>query len=292
MQQRRHSLIHFTGRRLVIAGIPLVLGLALIIIGTADVLQGQGGRRFPLSHLNGKLFDKDGKPMLYGGENDTWHFDLSVFRLNPKQLCHGLGREGFHALIEPKFESVRLANSWMEDTDRVLTLSIDGESRIYSVDLLIRHEVVNDVVAGKPVFAAYCILADLGAVYDRVIQGREFTFALSGYTYFDKKIWDGLNSFVMWDRETESLWLPAMGTAVSGLMVDTPLQVLDTAIWAQTTWAAAKAQYPDAQVLRPGQRMQPPINWRRYTAEDLASDPAEDRAQPDVAPHWGGNPLP
>ena len=51
--------------------------------------------------------------------------------------------------------------------------------------LLRRHEVVNDEVGGTPVFAAYCILADLGAVYDRPQGDHTFTFAVSGYTYAD-----------------------------------------------------------------------------------------------------------
>ena len=63
---------------------------------------------------------------------------------------------------------------------------------------------------------SYCVLADLGAVYSRNYNSKELTFALSGYTYYDKNIWNGLDGFVLWDRETESLWWPLVGKAVSG----------------------------------------------------------------------------
>ena len=64
--------------------------------------------------------------------------------------------------------------------------------------------MVNDVVGGKPIMAAYCELADLGAIYDRVLDDKVYTFALSGYTYFDPEVWDGMDGFVLWDREPKA----------------------------------------------------------------------------------------
>ena len=49
------------------------------------------------------------------------------------------------------FNSLDDANEVYRDTELVLGIEIDGDARAYSVPLLSRHEIVNDVVGGKPV---------------------------------------------------------------------------------------------------------------------------------------------
>ena len=203
----------------------------------------------------------DGTRLLHGGEDAAMHFDISTFRLDPANLNYGIGREAFPALIEPKFISAAEASEWLGPDDRVLAVRIENEVRVYPVELLIRHEVVNDVVAGVPIFAAYCILADLGAVYDRRLGDHTLTFALSGYTYADPDVWDGRDAFVLWDRETESLWWPPIGKAVSGALVDQRLKLLDETQWSPTTWGDIVEKHPHAMVLQRGQDFERPANW-------------------------------
>jgi len=157
-------------------------------------------------HSELKVFEQDGRTMLYGGQKDHEHFDITTTHLKTENLHYGLGREAFPALIEPEFDTVKLANNWLKPQSRVLTVKVAEEVKVYPVDLLVEHEVVNDVVVGKPIFAAYCILADLGAVYDRRLGDKTLTFGVSGYTYADVNVWDGMDAFVLWDRDTESLW--------------------------------------------------------------------------------------
>ena len=236
--------------------------------------------------MNGKFFTEDGRKYLYGGERPEQHFDVTNCELNVRQFHYGLGREAFPALIEPEFISVQeAAPSWRAD-DRFLLAKIGDETKAYSIRDLTRHEVVNDVIDGKPVFAAYCILADLGAMYDRVISGREYTFALSGYTYYDPEVWNGMDGFVMWDRETESLWWPLIGKAVSGVMKGTEMIVLDEELWKQTTWEDIMHNHPGAQVLKSGQDFDRPRTWRRYSDAPGNLSGSADRA---IAPRWGEN---
>ena len=235
----------------------------------------------------------DGSRMLYGGEDPQSYFDITTFRLNPDRLNYGIGREAFPALIEPRFVPAMQANTWLDPDARVLAVRIDDQVRVYPIDLLIRHEVVNDVVAGVPIFAAYCILADLGAVYDRRLSDHTLTFALSGYTYADPDVWDGMDAFVLWDRETESLWWPPIGKAVSGPLVDQSLNLLDQEHWSQTIWGEVVAKYPQAQVLQRGQDFERPTSWPRLE-EPLVADAnteTEPPEQPAVAPRWGENAL-
>lgn len=230
----------------------------------------------------------DGARLLNGGQDESMHFDITTFRLNPANLKYGIGREAFPALIDPKFVSTAEARAWLGPDDRVLAVRIKDEVRVYPVELLIRHEVVNDVVAGVPIFAAYCILADLGAVYDRRMGDHTLTFALSGYTYSDPDVWDGMNAFVLWDRETESLWWPPIGKAVSGALVDQPLELLDEAQWSQTTWGQIVAKHPQAMVLQRGQDFERPESWPGLD-EPLQPSVAGSVEEPAIAPRWGDN---
>ena len=133
---------------------------------------------------------------------------------------------------------------------------------------LTRHEVVNDVIGGEEVFAAYCILADLGAIYKRTYGEETLTFAVSGYTYFDPGIWEGLDGFVLWDRETESLWWPLIDKAVSGSLKGVKLRKLEEAFWEDTDWQTIKEKYPSAMVMVPNQDFERPPHWNRL--EDVS----------------------
>ena len=175
-------------------------------------------KRRPYALAAGKFFTVDQTRYLYGGVDSSSHFNISNCDLKEEQFHYGIGREKFPALIEPEFISVEKAETFFADTTRFLLLQMDSVKKVYSIPDLTHHEVVNDNVNGVPIMAAYCVLADLGAIYDRTIDGKPYTFALSGYTYYDDNVWGGLDGFVMWDRETESLWWPLIGEGVSGKM--------------------------------------------------------------------------
>jgi len=240
----------------------------------------------PVAVKNDKIFMQDGRKMLWGGEDSTWHFDISNSVLVDSQYHYGIGREHFDALIEPEFITLEKADEKYNDEDRFLLLEINGEARAYGIDLLTHHEVVNDNVDGKPVMAAYCILADLGAIYDRRINGRVHTFALTGYTYYDPDVWDGMDGFLLWDRETESIWWPLIGKAVSGPLLNTPMKVWNEDNWKQTTWGKIKQEYDEIDVLKHGQEMDPPKEWPSY---DVDVNQNQMTAEDAIAPRWGEN---
>ena len=135
--------------------------------------------------------------------------------------------------------------------------------KAYSVEDLTHHEIVNDVLDGQPIMAVYCILADLGAIYERNYGDIELTFALSGYTYYDEDVWNGLDGFVFWDRETESLWWPLIGKAVSGPLKDVKLLEMDKSKWEDVNWKYIKDHYPNALVLKSGQDFERPAEWKK-----------------------------
>ena len=215
----------------------------------------------PISYKNGKFFEVDGRQMLYGGKDSIQHFDVTDYELNNEQFHYGIGRERFPAILNPEFTTIKAADSLWNDTDRFILAYSGNEVKGYSVKDLTRHEVVNDVLNGEPIMAVYCILADLGAIYDRQYGDKTLTFALSGYTYHDDDVWNGLDGFVLWDRETESLWWPLIDRAVSGSLKGVELLEKDKTNWKDTTWKDIKDNYPNAKILVSGQDFERPKTW-------------------------------
>ncbi|MGB4973123.1 MAG: DUF3179 domain-containing (seleno)protein [Cyclobacteriaceae bacterium] len=271
----------------------LVVGLVLLMGCGAKERNDQPlpQHQRPSALKDGKIFYKGDKKYLYGGKDSTWHFDVTNSPLIDSQYHYGIGREQFHALTDPKFISEEEATDIYSDTSRFLLFTLGNESRAYGIDLLTHHEVVNDVVGGEPVAAAYCILADLGAMYSRKVGDTVLTFALSGFTYYDPQVWDGMDGFVWWDRETESTWWPLISKGVSGPLRNVPLKVLEEKSWKQTTWREIAGKYENLKVLKPGQTMEAPKIWTRFDAQ-LVSDIKKRETEDAIAPpHWGENAI-
>ena len=62
-----------------------------------------------------------------------------------------LGFDAIPAILNPDLVTAPEAEDWMGSDEQVLGLSINGDHRAYSVPMLSRHEIVNDVVGGVPV---------------------------------------------------------------------------------------------------------------------------------------------
>lgn len=75
-------------------------------------------------------------------------------------------------------------------------------------------------------------------MYDRRVGDRVLTFGHEGLLY--------RNSFVMYERETRSLWIHTTGEAVKGLLQGTRLTFLPSVV---TTWKRWRQAYPNTTVL-------------------------------------------
>ena len=62
-----------------------------------------------------------------------------------------LGKDGIPAILDPRFVGAGDAAAQMLPGEWVIGLSINDDHRAYPLNLLSRHEIVNDTVGGVPV---------------------------------------------------------------------------------------------------------------------------------------------
>lgn len=237
--------------------------------GTHNGPKGDGdicGPDCPASIVEKIWYDENGRIRLWGGENENQHFDITNRNFDVDFLRHGLGREFFQALIEPEFISNDDPTLYTDNTEMIVLIS-DDELKAYPIQLLKSHEVINDEFNGQPIMVSYCILADYVGVHSREYCGHTFTFGVSGYTYSDGFTYDGRNGFILWDRDTESLWWPLQENSISGNMINTPMNQSIDFDYVRTDWKTLISDYPQARILKAGQNFTPPSSWPSFDTE-------------------------
>jgi hypothetical protein len=162
----------------------------------------------------------------------------------------------------------------------VLGVVVDGQARAYELNLLTRHEVVNDRIGGRPVAIVWCPLANSVAVYDRRVGERELRFEPSGVLMH--------GSIVMQDRETESFWPLIQEKALYGPLEGRSLTRVPGVVKARfSDWVK---EHPDTLVWSLyGQEQLSPNPMMRYLASSLGyrGTVAEDQRLPTKEPVYG-----
>ena len=69
-------------------------------------------------------------------------------------LSGGPPKDGIPAILKPKIVEPGEA-AYLEDSDTVIAVKINGEARAYPVKVLNYHEVVNDTIGGVPIAVTF-----------------------------------------------------------------------------------------------------------------------------------------
>ena len=153
------------------------------------------------------------------------------------EIQYVLPRDAIPAIKNPEY--VPAEEAGLDDNEPVVGITINGESRAYSVYLLNHHEIVNDKIGDTAFAVTWCPLANLAVVYNREIDDKEYTFGVSGKLL--------KNTLVMFDYETESFWPIAYGEAVDGKLAGKKLNSIPGC--QKVPWSAWKKLHPDTLVL-------------------------------------------
>jgi len=165
-------------------------------------------------------------------------FDLSNAVIPVAQInSGGPPRDGIPSIDEPKFASAEQA-SFLQESDQVLGIEINGQAKAYPLRILNWHEVVNDQIGDQAFVVTFCPLCGTGMAFDAQFGKYRLEFGVSGLLY--------QSDVLLYDRSTKSLWSQIKREAVAGPMVGKQLQQLPML---HTTWKDWRSRHPDTRVL-------------------------------------------
>ena len=173
----------------------------------------------------------------------------------------GPGKDGIPALDRPRF--LRTAEvRFLRPQEPVVALTLADRARAYPLQILVWHEIVNDVVGGVPVAVTFCPLCNTAIAFDRRVNGRTLSFGTTGNLRN--------SDLVMYDRQTESWWQQFGGEGVVGRYAGTRLRMLPARIVA---WRRFRSEHPDGLVLSRDTGYSRPYGEDPYAGYDDVSSP-------------------
>jgi hypothetical protein len=167
-----------------------------------------------------------------------WATDFAVHEVPLDEIIGGgPGKDGIPAIDEPQFLPVDRAD-WLVEREPVIAFGIGDEWRAYPIQILVWHEIVNDVVSDTPVTITFCPLCHTAIAFDRRVGDQVLDFGTTGNLRH--------SDLVMYDRQTESWWQQATGRAIVGELTGTQLEFLPSQL---ISWGQFTAAHPDGVVL-------------------------------------------
>lgn len=172
----------------------------------------------------------------FGGE---WTTDFSKHTVPLDEIVSaGPPKDGIPAIDHPRFVTVGEADRWLGKREPIVVVRLGEVARAYPLQILIWHEIINDIVGSTPVAVTYCPLCNTALAFDRRLDGRVLDFGTTGRLRH--------SDLVMYDRQTESWWQQATGESIVGSYAGHELTFIPAPL---VSWETFKRECPDGRVL-------------------------------------------
>ena len=192
-----------------------------------------------------------------------WLTDFTLHTVPYSEIrSGGPGRDGIPPIDSPKFATFEEAGEWLGEDEPVVVFEHAGDARAYPLQILIWHEIVNDVVGGLEVAITFCPLCNSAIAFDRNFEGEVLDFGTTGNLR--------RSDLIMWDRQTESWWQQFTGEGIVGVHSGKRLSLVPSAI---NSWADFKAAYPGGKVLSRNTGFERDYGINPYLGYDRADNP-------------------
>jgi hypothetical protein len=127
-----------------------LISVAVILLAVSIV---SCGRREPIT---------SGPVDLEGATNVEDEYDIMTtssgvkYIVDPSKIVGGgPPKDGIPSIDNPKYVSLAEADEWIQDDELVLGIIYKGVKRVYPLQILVWHEIVNDVIADDPLLVTY-----------------------------------------------------------------------------------------------------------------------------------------
>lgn len=173
-----------------------------------------------------------------GLPSDTSDCNASDWTVACSQVVDGgPGQDGIPSIDEPKFSTVSEID-FLDDDELVLGIKVGNTVKAYPNVILYYHEIVNDIVGGKPLAITYCPLTGSGIAWNRTLNGTVTTFGVSGLIH--------KNNLIPYDRETNSLWSQMRNQSIHGELKGNQAERVQLI---EMDWKTWKESYPNSKIL-------------------------------------------
>jgi hypothetical protein len=203
-----------------------------------------------------------------------WRTDFSRHTVPLEEIVSGgPPKDGIPAIDRPAFESVAEADRWLDGREPVIAMEMGEVVRAYPLQILIWHEIVNDVVGDLPVAVTFCPLCNTALAFEREVDGRVLDFGTTGRLRH--------SDLVMYDRQTESWWQQATGEAIVGAYAGRRLRFVAAPV---LSWREFRDTNPHGRVLSRNTGFSRPYGRNPYERYDSRRSPLESffRSEPDA----------
>ena len=202
-----------------------------------------------------------------------WRTDFSRYSVDLREIhSGGPGKDGIPAIDVPMFLPLAGGDAFLKGREPVVAFEQRGDARAYPIQILMWHEIVNDIVGELPVVVTFCPLCNTAIAFDRRLDGRVLDFGTTGNLRH--------SDLVMYDRQTESWWQQVTGEAIVGELTGKRLTFLPAAI---VSWDEFKATYPAGRVLSRETGFERDYGRNPYAGyDDVNSTPFLFRDKPDA----------
>ena len=181
---------------------------------------------------------------------DVWKFEWpkTDFKKHAVEfseiLSGGPPKDGIPAIDNPAFVALSEITH-IADTEPVIGVSLNGDMRAYPLQILMWHEIVNDI--DVPITVTFCPLCNTAVVFDRRVGNKVLDFGTTG------KLRN--SDLVMYDRQTETWWQQFLGEGIIGELTGTVLEVIPARLesfakFKARAGASAKVLVPNSQFRR------------------------------------------
>jgi len=181
------------------------------------------------------------------------------------QLQFGAVKDDIPALLNPDFIPIG-TDDYLTDWDLVDVVKFGNTVRLYPIKITSWHEIINDEIDGWKFAASYCPVTGTALLWDRVLNGKETTFGVSGLLY--------MNNLILYDRETDSNWSQMLSTCVNGINIG---QEVRTTLILEMSYEYAQQLFPDARVISSETGYDFPYHLITKTGESNNKLPRRDR---------------